>query len=133
METTQPPPDDSSVVPPSADAGPPSADPSPPSSAGLGPPSADPGPSSAGLGPPSADPGPPSAGLGPPSGRGDAGPWSQPDVDLPRVRVSGPADMLAVVPHLLGFHPRLSFVVIGAGGARQRVDIGFRYDLPDPP
>src|SRR5215831_5659657 len=120
METTQPPPDDSSVVPPSADPGPPSADPGPPSSAGLGPPSADPGP-------------PSSAGLGPPSGRGDAGPWSQPDVDLPRVRVSGPADMLAVVPHLLGFHPRLSFVVIGAGGARQRVDIGFRYDLPDPP
>jgi hypothetical protein len=41
--------------------------------------------------------------------------------------------MLAVVPHLLGFHPRLSFVVIGAGGPRQRVEIGFRYDLPDPP
>jgi hypothetical protein len=37
------------------------------------------------------------------------------------------------VPHLLGFHPRLSFVVIGAGGARRRVEIGFRYDLPDPP
>jgi hypothetical protein len=38
-----------------------------------------------------------------------------------------------VVPHLLGFHPRLSFVVIGAGGPRRRVEIGFRYDLPDPP
>jgi hypothetical protein len=52
---------------------------------------------------------------------------------LPRVRVSGPADILAVVPHLLGFHPALSFVVIGAGGARRRVELGFRYDLPDPP
>jgi hypothetical protein len=38
-----------------------------------------------------------------------------------------------VVPHLLGFHPQLSFVVIGAGGPRRRVEIGFRYDLPDPP
>ena len=57
----------------------------------------------------------------------------EPDEALPRVRVSGPADMLAVVPHLLGFHPQLSFVVIGASGPRQRVEIGFRYDLPDPP
>jgi hypothetical protein len=104
METAQPPPDDSSVVPPPADPGPPPADP----------------------GPPPADP-------GPLSGRGDARPWPQPDLDLSRVRVSGPADILAVVPHLLGFHPQLSFVVIGAGGPRRRVEIGFRYDLPDPP
>ena len=41
--------------------------------------------------------------------------------------------MLAVVPHLLGFHPALSFVVIGAAGPRQQVELGFRYDLPDPP
>src|SRR6266568_3859749 len=51
----------------------------------------------------------------------------------PRVRVSGPADLLAVVPHLLGFHPENSFVVIGASGPRDRLDLGFRYDLPDPP
>lgn len=37
------------------------------------------------------------------------------------------------MPHLLGFHPALSFVVIGAAGPRQQVEIGFRYDLPDPP
>ena len=49
------------------------------------------------------------------------------------MRVSGPADILAVVPHLMGFHPRLSFVVIGAMGPRRRVELGFRYDLPDPP
>lgn len=52
---------------------------------------------------------------------------------LPRIRLSSPADILAVVPHLLGFHPSRSFVVIGARGPRARVEIGFRYDLPDPP
>jgi hypothetical protein len=52
---------------------------------------------------------------------------------LSKVRVSGPADVLAVVPHLMGFHPRLSFVVIGAAGPRRRIELGFRYDLPDPP
>jgi Domain of unknown function (DUF4192) len=52
---------------------------------------------------------------------------------MPKVQVSGPADILAVVPHLMGFHPRLSFVVIGAAGPRRRVELGFRYDLPDPP
>jgi hypothetical protein len=57
----------------------------------------------------------------------------QPDMTLPRVKVSGPSDILAVVPHLMGFHPRLSFVVIGAAGPRLRVELGFRYDLPDPP
>ena len=111
METAQPSHDDNSVVSPPADPGPPPADPEPPP----------------------ADPEPPRADLGRPSGRGDAGPWPQQDVSLPRVQVSGPSDMLAVVPHLLGFHPELSFVVIGAGGPRQRLEIGFRYNLPDPP
>jgi len=41
--------------------------------------------------------------------------------------------VLAVVPHLLGFHPANSFVVIGAAGPRRQVELGFRYDLPDPP
>jgi hypothetical protein len=41
--------------------------------------------------------------------------------------------VLAVVPHLLGFHPELSFVVLGAAGPRRQVQLGFRYDLPDPP
>jgi Domain of unknown function (DUF4192) len=52
---------------------------------------------------------------------------------LPRVRIGGPGDILAVVPHLMRFHPRLSFVVIGATGPRRRIELGFRYDLPDPP
>jgi hypothetical protein len=38
-----------------------------------------------------------------------------------------------VVPHLLGFHPAQSLVVVGAAGPRQRIELGFRYDLPDPP
>lgn len=41
--------------------------------------------------------------------------------------------MLAVVPHLLGFHPEDSFVVIGAGRPRERIEVAFRYDLPSPP
>jgi hypothetical protein len=52
---------------------------------------------------------------------------------IPRVRLSSPADILAVVPHLLGFHPVRSLVVVGAGGPRQQIELGFRYDLPDPP
>ena len=59
------------------------------------------------------------------------GPAGQPST--PRVRLSSPADILAVVPHLLGFHPARSLVVVGAGGPRQRIELGFRYDLPDPP
>lgn len=51
----------------------------------------------------------------------------------PRVRVSSPADVLAVVPHLLGFHPALSFVVLGAASPGAHIELGFRYDLPDPP
>jgi hypothetical protein len=37
------------------------------------------------------------------------------------------------VPHLLGFHPENSFVVIAASGPREQFELGFRYDLPDPP
>jgi hypothetical protein len=51
----------------------------------------------------------------------------------PRLRVSSPAGVLAVVPHLLGFTPQNSLVVIGTGPAAGRVKIAFRYDLPDPP
>jgi hypothetical protein len=53
--------------------------------------------------------------------------------DRPRVRISSPIDVLAIVPHLLGFHPANSLVVIGAGRPRDRIELAFRYDLPDPP
>ena len=49
------------------------------------------------------------------------------------VRVGSPAAMLAVVPHLLGFHPSRSLVLLGISGPRDRVAMAFRYDLPDPP
>ncbi len=50
-----------------------------------------------------------------------------------RVRVDSLAGVLAVVPFLLGFHPRRSLVVIGVEPVRGRVKVTFRYDLPDPP
>lgn len=49
------------------------------------------------------------------------------------VRVGSPAGVLAVVPHLLGFHPSRSLVVLGVGRGSDRVNLAFRYDLPDPP
>jgi Domain of unknown function (DUF4192) len=43
------------------------------------------------------------------------------------------AGFLAVIPHLLGFHPSRSMVVVGLDRSRGRVKLAFRYDLPDPP
>jgi len=51
----------------------------------------------------------------------------------PRIRVSSPAGLLAVIPHLLGFHPSRSMVIVGLDGPRGRVQLASRYDLPDPP
>jgi hypothetical protein len=42
-----------------------------------------------------------------------------------------PEAVLAVVPHMLGFYPSQSLVVLGLG-ERSRVVVTFRYDLPDP-
>ena len=50
-----------------------------------------------------------------------------------RVRAGSPGALLAVVPHLLGFMPKASLVVIGTAPPRDRVKITLRYDLPDPP
>jgi hypothetical protein len=50
-----------------------------------------------------------------------------------RVKVGSPDGVLAIVPHLLGFHPSRSLVVLGVSGARDQVAMTFRYDLPDPP
>ena len=49
------------------------------------------------------------------------------------VRAGSPAALLAVVPHLLGFVPAASLVVIGTGPPRHRIRVTLRYDLPDPP
>src|SRR5258708_14743002 len=72
---------------------------------------------------------------------GDDAPRSY--LDTPTVRPKGVAGkvqlragsadaVLAVVPHMLGFYPSRSLVVLGLGD-RNRVRVTFRYDLPDPP
>lgn len=53
--------------------------------------------------------------------------------ERPPVEISSPAGLIAVVPHLLGFTPQASLVVIGVSPQRGRVKLTFRYDLPDPP
>jgi hypothetical protein len=55
---------------------------------------------------------------------------TQPDQPL---RVGSPDSMLAIIPGLLGFHPANSLVVVGAGPPRDRIQVTFRYDLPEPP
>ena len=50
-----------------------------------------------------------------------------------RLRISSPAGLLAVVPHLLGFTPESSLVVLGVAPPAGRIKFGLRYDLPDPP
>jgi hypothetical protein len=52
---------------------------------------------------------------------------------VPLLRVGSPDSMLAVIPGLLGFHPTQSLVVVGAGPPRGRIQVAFRYDLPEPP
>lgn len=49
-----------------------------------------------------------------------------------RVRLSGPAEIVEAVPHLVGFHPKDSLVVVALKGKRRRVGVVARIDLPDP-
>ncbi len=63
--------------------------------------------------------------------------------DLPRpphdqepslvVRTGSPGALLRLVPHLLGFVPEASLIVIGVAPPRDRIRVTLRYDLPDPP
>jgi len=46
------------------------------------------------------------------------------------VRLRGPADILTSVPHLLGFHPTESLVIICLSGPRRRQGLTMRMDLP---
>jgi hypothetical protein len=50
-----------------------------------------------------------------------------------RAQVRLPGTLIAVVPHLLGFHPAKSLVIAALAGPGDRVRVVFRYDLPDPP
>jgi hypothetical protein len=49
------------------------------------------------------------------------------------VRVSSPAALLSLIPHLIGFWPAASVVIIGLAPPRDRIRVTMRYDLPDPP
>jgi hypothetical protein len=51
----------------------------------------------------------------------------------PPVRISSLTGLLAVIPYLLGFTPTDSLVVVGVGQPTGRIQVAFRYDLPDPP
>jgi Domain of unknown function (DUF4192) len=64
---------------------------------------------------------------------GQHGSGRREDRELTRVRADTPEALLALVPHLLGFYPSSSLVVVGLDGKRHRVTVTFRYDLPDPP
>lgn len=48
------------------------------------------------------------------------------------VRLEDLTDLCAAVPHLLGFHPTESIVVVGVVGEHERIEFTLRLDLPDP-
>ncbi len=52
--------------------------------------------------------------------------------DRPALRINSVPGLLAAIPHLLGFTPTVSLVVVGSTAAGG-VQLAFRYDLPDPP
>src|SRR2546423_294288 len=47
-----------------------------------------------------------------------------------RIRLSSPADIAAAVPHIVGFPPEESLVVISLRGPRKRIGLTMRFDLP---
>lgn len=49
----------------------------------------------------------------------------------PKLKLSGPGSLIAAVPHLLGFPPEESLVLVGLSGPRSRLGITMRADLPD--
>lgn len=53
------------------------------------------------------------------------------DISEPRLTLTSPADILAAVPYLVGFHPHDSLIVIGIDDAEVKVTA--RWDLPVPP
>ena len=50
-----------------------------------------------------------------------------------KIKIGSVAGFLAVIPHLIGFHPSQSMVVVGLDARHGRIAVAFRYDLPDPP
>lgn len=49
-----------------------------------------------------------------------------------RLAVGSPVELAALVPHLLGFVPHESLVLVGMAGPRRRIGLTLRVDLPDP-
>ena len=49
------------------------------------------------------------------------------------VRLRTPDALIAAVPHMLGFRPENSMVIVALAGPRGQVGLTFRFDLPDPP
>jgi hypothetical protein len=77
----------------------------------------------------------PASPLTPASLQAPAGPQT-PDALQPdpvQVRAGSPDSLLAIVPHLLGFVPQASLIVIGMEAPHDRIKVTLRYDLPDPP
>jgi Domain of unknown function (DUF4192) len=66
------------------------------------------------------------------TGAGDQSPQNKDETRKVRFSAGSPEAVLAVVPHLLGFYPERSLVVIGLGGQPSQVRVTFRYDLPWP-
>ncbi|HEY0869189.1 MAG TPA: DUF4192 domain-containing protein [Acidothermaceae bacterium] len=52
------------------------------------------------------------------------------DTDEPDFRLSTPADIVEVVPYLVGFQPENSLVVLSLRGERKRLGLTARVDLP---
>lgn len=50
--------------------------------------------------------------------------------NTPALRLSGQGSLIAAVPHLLGFPPEESLVLVGLGGRTGRLGITMRVDLP---
>ena len=48
-------------------------------------------------------------------------------------RAGSPGALLRLIPHLLGFVPEASLIVIGVAPPHDRIRVTLRYDLPDPP
>jgi hypothetical protein len=48
------------------------------------------------------------------------------------VKLSGPGDLVAAVPHLFGFVPTESIVLLGLHGPRKRINLSLRLDLCPP-
>jgi hypothetical protein len=62
-----------------------------------------------------------------------SGPRRDPEPPPVQLRADSPEALLTIVPHLLGFLPQASLVLIGTESRGDRIKVTLRYDLPDPP